>query len=215
MVNHTDDTDPLALINRRKAEMEASRAREAEERARLDAEAAARAKEEEELEIAARVIARLKENTPQVTPAAEVPLVARVQIIGTGSPSNADLLTRYSAGASNAALLMAANSQRTKIPATGGAPRPPNIPTVPQMVLILLAEAEKRGAKGLTSTEIMVGINDRWWPGVAVNLVMPTVYRCISKKHFFDKKDKWIVRRDDGGQPSRRVGGSDLLNLNS
>jgi hypothetical protein len=163
------------------------------------------------------VIARLKEKQTAHQPTAAVEATATF----TTSPvttfsTNGELLNRYAATTGNAGLLTtAAHHQHPKVPALGGAPRPPNTPTVPHMMLALLLEAEKRGAKGLTSNEIMIGINDRWWPGVAVNLIMPTVYRCISKKHFFAKKDKLIVRRDDGGQPSRRVGGPDLLNLNS
>src|SRR6202035_5169440 len=81
-----------------------------------------------------------------------------------------------------------------KIPAAGGTPRPEGIPTVPQMVTLLLEHAEKHGRRGLTSTEIVAGIDKAWWPGVSVNLIMPTVYRCISKGYWFEKEDKIIVR---------------------
>lgn len=99
-------------------------------------------------------------------------------------------------------------------PATNGTPRPPGIPSVPEMVTELLLEAERRGKRGLTSTEIMAGIDARWWPGVAVNFVMPTVYRCISREYWFTKEDKIIIRLR-GGQPPRRGRGQSQLKLMS
>lgn len=171
--------DPLSLIAKRKAEMEASRAKEQAERARLDEEAAARAKEEEEIAIAEKVFARLaqKEAAPEQSSTA-------------GSSTQ-----EASAAAKSAAL--------TKIPAAGGSKRPKGIPTVPQMVIQLLEDAEARGLKGLKSNEIMEGINSRWWPGVSVNLVMPTVYRCISRDYYFGKQGKLIVRLRDRDPPKR------------
>lgn len=103
-------------------------------------------------------------------------------------------------------------TRRKASPAKDGTPRPPNIPTVPEMVTELLLEAEKRGLRGLTSSEIMAGIDSRWWPGVAVNLIMPGVYRAISKEYWFQKEGKLIVRLR-GGQPPRRHASSAQLKL--
>lgn len=185
------ELDPLSLIAKRKAEMEASRVKEKVERERLDAIAAERAKEEEELAIAERVIARLAQTNkpPALPPLPYGP--APTPAATTSIPQQP--------------------GQRAKIPAQGGAPRPEGIPTVPQMVTILLEEAERRGLRGLRSTEIMAGINDRWWPGVAVNLIMPTVYRCISAENWFEKEGKLIVRLR-GGQPPNRHAGQLKLN---
>jgi hypothetical protein len=169
----------------------ASQAREQAERARLDAEAAARAKEEEEIAIAEHVIARLRANGEQRVPAPAEPASAWS---ATPAPS-------WSAGGS------------AKIPAANGTPRPDGIPTVPQMVTILLQEAEQAGKPGLHSTEIMQAINDRWWPGVATNLVMPTVYRCISRQYWFAKRGKLIVRLRDAAPPKRGTAGPEQMKL--
>ncbi|MDR3467321.1 MAG: hypothetical protein P4M07_15425 [Xanthobacteraceae bacterium] len=176
------ELDPLALIAKRKAEMKASRAKERAERERLDAEAAALAKEEEEIAIAEKVFARLA-LTASGSMTASAELVKSI-------PSAADLPRRSSAAP-------------RKIPAQGGTARPAGIPTVPQMVTELLLDAEKRGLRGLRPSEIMVGINDRWWPGVSVNMIMPTVYRCIARDYWFEKDGKLIMRLR-GGQPPNR-----------
>jgi hypothetical protein len=102
--------------------------------------------------------------------------------------------------------------ERKSAPAAGGTPRPEGIPTVPEMVTQLLLDAEQRGARGLKSSEIMAGIDSRWWPGVSVNHVMPTVYRCISRNYWFAKEGKLIVRLR-GGQPPRRHASSSQLKL--
>jgi hypothetical protein len=96
----------------------------------------------------------------------------------------------------------------------GGSPRPPGLPTVPEMVTKLLLEAEQGGKRGLTSSEIMAGIHSKWWPGVSINLIMPTVYRAMSKGYWFTKEDRLIMRLRDG-QPPRRGGGQSQLKLDS
>lgn len=183
----SDSTTDLDLIAKRKAEIAASRAREQAERARLDAEAAARAKEEEEIAIAERVIARLRASG-QAIPTQAVEKVPE--------PATAP------------------EDRAAKIPAANGSPRPEGIPTVPQMVTELLLEAEKIGKRGLRSTEIMAGINARWWPGVATNLIMPTVYRCIARDYWFAKEGKLIVRLRGGQPPKRGSVGTGQLKLN-
>lgn len=174
--------DPLSLIQRRKAEMEASRLKEKAERERLDAEAAARAKEEEELEIAERVLARLAQHTS--------PPPRRPATISKAVPTK-------------------------KIPATGGTPRPANIPSVAEMVTELLLDTEKAGRRGLTSSEIMAGIDARWWPGVSVNLILPTLYRAIKRNYWFKKDGNLFIRLPDGQPPKRGAGANQQLKLDS
>jgi hypothetical protein len=90
-----------------------------------------------------------------------------------------------------------------KIPTTDGTPRPKGIPTVAEMVTELLLIAEKKGKRGLTRNEIMAGIDARWWPGVAVNMVIPTMYKSISKGYWFTKEGDLFMRLR-GGQPPKR-----------
>ena len=107
------------------------------------------------------------------------------------------------AGKSDNSSTSEATKIKKVIPATDSAPRPAGIPTVPEMVTELLLEAEQTGKRGLTSSEIVATIDSRWWPGVAVNAIMPTVYRSIAKGYWFNKEGKLIVRLR-GGQPPRR-----------
>jgi hypothetical protein len=189
-------SDPLTLIRQRKAALAAKRAEDDAKRAALEAEAAARAKEEEEIAIAERVYERLAKEAAaeQPTEIGEVEVIDRALVSSTSATERlATLRERLRVEARNP----------PKIPAVGGTPRPEGIPTVPQMVTLLLREAENAGQLGLTSAEIMQGIDREWWPGVSVNMVMPTVYRCISRKYWFEKQDK-LIRRLRGGQPKRR-----------
>ncbi len=91
--------------------------------------------------------------------------------------------------------------------------RPVGIPSVPEMVNTLLLDAEKAGKAGLKSREIVDGIADRWWPGVSANMIMPTVYKSISKNHWFVKEGD-LIKRLRGGQPPKRLK-SDQLRLDS
>lgn len=185
----TEHDAALELIRKAKAEMEASRAKEQAERERVDAE---RAKEAERLAIAEQVFAELAKKAAKV--AAPMPL-ATTWPAATPAPATP-----------------AAPAPAKKIPAAGGTSRPTGIPTVPQMVTLLLERAEKDGKRGLTSTEIMAGIDSAWWPGVSVNLIMPTIYRCISKGYWFEKQGNLFMRMR-GGQPTKR--GMDELKLDS
>src|ERR1700722_17580447 len=106
------ELDPLALIRKAKAEMEASRAKDQAERERVDAE---RAKEEQRLAIAEQVFAELAEKAKSgATPPkpAEAPMAPRVRA-------------------------KLAEPSTKKIPAAGGPSLPEGIPTVPQMVTLL------------------------------------------------------------------------------
>ncbi|WP_315756364.1 MULTISPECIES: hypothetical protein [unclassified Bradyrhizobium] len=175
-------TDPLELLRARKAKIEELRAKEAAERARLEALAAKRAKEEEEVAMVERVLARwADENASQVA---------------TADAGSADDNPESASGSVEASVL-------PRRPPGLGSPRPEGIPTVPEMVTRLLLDAEQQGKRGLTSAEILEGVEKRWWSGVPSNAIMPTVYRCIAKEHWFSKEGKLFVRLR-GGQPPRR-----------
>jgi hypothetical protein len=186
MVN---ELDPLSLIRKAKAEMEASRLKEKADRERRDAELD---REEARLAIAeqvyAELVAKAAESLQQ--PAAPPPVAPPP---ATPSASGTTPTTKSEP------------SVTKKIPAAGGTPRPPNIPTVPDMVTLLLEHAEKNGRAGLTSTELMAAIDSVWWPGVSVNLIMPTVYRCISKGHRFKKQGNIFIRKREEVIHAKRV----------
>ncbi len=187
---------PLELIRRRKAALADARAKEEAERHRLDAEAAARAKEEEEIAIAERVYQRLAEESdfsldplePVQSPG-KMPWEANVEPVAASPETLSALRVNH--------------GHAYKPPATGGSQRPEGLPTVPQMVTALLIEAERAGNRGLNSAEIMAGVDAKYWPGVSVNMIMPTIYRCIARNHWFKKQGKLFVRIP-GGQPISR-----------
>jgi hypothetical protein len=72
-------------------------------------------------------------------------------------------------------------------------PRPSGIPTTPQMLDILLAEAERAGKQGLVGRDLVVGIRQRWWPGVGWNSILPTAFALVAKGRL-DRKGKLFVR---------------------
>ena len=72
------------------------------------------------------------------------------------------------------------------------------------MVTKLLLEAEQAGKRGLTAAEIMHGIDERWWPGVSVNMILPTVYRSIKRNYWFQKEGDIFTRLRGGRPPDRR-----------
>ena len=74
-----------------------------------------------------------------------------------------------------------------------GTPRPPNIPTTPEMFNILLADAERAGKIGLQGRDLVVGIGQRWWPGVGWNSVLPTAFALVTKERL-ERKGKLFAR---------------------
>lgn len=176
--------DSFALITRRRKEINAKRADLQAALARLDAEEIALKAEEEELAIAERVIGRLSA-PPKATDAS------------ISAPQE----TPPPKGSS------AAKRVRPK-----GTPRPEGIPSVPEMVDTLLSEGEKRGQSGLTGRQIVDAIDKRWWPGVSENVIIPTIYRSVSKKQWF-KKDRGLFKRLENGAPKRSSAPNGQLSL--
>jgi hypothetical protein len=60
-----------------------------------------------------------------------------------------------------------------------GSPRPMGIPTTRKMIHLLLAEAKGAGLVGLSGRQLVLAINDRWWPGVGSNDIIPDAYRLV------------------------------------
>jgi hypothetical protein len=58
-----------------------------------------------------------------------------------------------------------------------GSPRPDGVPTLPEMIRLVLMAAAKEGEPALTGAQIRDRIAKRWWPGVGHNLVTPTAWR--------------------------------------
>lgn len=62
-----------------------------------------------------------------------------------------------------------------------GTKRPDGIPTVADMIDAVLADAERIGKDGLRGRDLIIGISDRWWPGVGWNSILPSAIRLVHK----------------------------------
>lgn len=60
---------------------------------------------------------------------------------------------------------------------TAGARKPPEAPTVPEMITEALTAARDLGRPGLEPKEITEYIRTRWWPTVAITSVGPIAWR--------------------------------------
>ncbi len=161
----------LTLIAKRRAAIEQERLRLQQALKSLDAEQAKLAAEEHELEIAERVLGRLGD-TPAEQTAAMNRIIDEVEEV-------------------------AAAAAKDRIPRIGK-PRPEGIPTVRAMIDQLLMEAEREGKDGLKGRALVVGIGNRWWPGVGWNSVLPTAIRLVKSKHLGRSGDLYI-RVDEKG----------------
>ena len=87
-----------------------------------------------------------------------------------------------------------------------GTKRPKNIPTTREMVTTVLAEAEQSGKRGLTGKEIMLAVDDRWWPGVGWTSILPDAHRLIGKGILHKEGDLFVRSQEDetpaGGHPA-------------
>lgn len=60
-----------------------------------------------------------------------------------------------------------------------GTRRPNGVPTTRKMIDEVLEESERLGKDGLIGRDLVIGINDRWWPGVGWNDVLPEASRLV------------------------------------
>jgi hypothetical protein len=58
-----------------------------------------------------------------------------------------------------------------------GTPRPSGTPTNFEMLKFVLESAEKDGRDGLTASELIEAIRQRYWPGLAGQQILPSIYR--------------------------------------
>ncbi|GFO83479.1 MAG: hypothetical protein A49_31060 [Methyloceanibacter sp.] len=63
-----------------------------------------------------------------------------------------------------------------------GPPRPDGLPTIFEMVELVLKDAELSGESGLTARQIVDTIGARYWPGVADSQIQPSLYRFAKAK---------------------------------
>jgi hypothetical protein len=59
----------------------------------------------------------------------------------------------------------------------GGTARPAATPTNFEMLEEVLASAEKDGRDGLTASEVVDAIRQRFWPGLVGPQILPSIYR--------------------------------------
>lgn len=78
-------------------------------------------------------------------------------------------------------------------------PRPAGTPTNYEMAEFVLASAEKEGKDGLTGSELVAAIRNRYWPGLVNDQILPSIY-AFAKKGRLKKtpsgKFKRIKRND-------------------
>ena len=148
------DSTALELIMKRRTAITVERARLKQERQRIDADEAKLAAEESELAVAQRVFSRLSEAKPDAV---------------DDTPDLADRI--------RATLDMGEDISIPK----NGSDRPRGIPTVPEMLDIILADAERAGKEGLVGRDLVVQIDKRWWRGVGWNDILPTAARLAKK----------------------------------
>jgi len=83
-------------------------------------------------------------------------------------------------------VVMRLKSPQESKPATGsssqGKPRPKGAPTLFEMTTSVLIDAEKAGKDGLVSKELIAGIRDKYWPGLATRQVLPSIYGFVNSK---------------------------------
>ncbi|WP_426315300.1 hypothetical protein ACN9MF_08435 [Methylobacterium fujisawaense] len=83
-----------------------------------------------------------------------------------------------------------------------GTARPEGIPTVAEMVDTLLRETEERGKKGLTGQEIVKAIDERWWPGVDQNNILPTALRHVKQNRLGRDGPLYVRLKSRGHHPA-------------
>ena len=86
------------------------------------------------------------------------------------------------------------NEAPAKSTSTKGAPRPDGLPTSPEMIEAVLAEA---GNKGLGISALVKAIADKYWPGLITSQIAPTIYELAKKKRIL-KSDDGVFRRKKG-----------------
>lgn len=64
--------------------------------------------------------------------------------------------------------------------------KPEGIPTVPEMIVTLLKEAQASGSRGMSAKDLLDGIAKRWWPDAKSDTVAPTAWR-MRKRGDLDK----------------------------
>lgn len=72
-----------------------------------------------------------------------------------------------------------------------GPARPDGIPTIFQMSYEVIRDAEQRGQGGLTASEVVEAIGDRYWPGVKGPQIQPSIYGFVKAGRLAKNGDKF------------------------
>lgn len=86
--------------------------------------------------------------------------------------------------------------------AAGTGRKPPNTPTVPEMILELLGERAQHGMGGLDSKGLTQLIGEKWWPGVTATEINPIAWRMAKREQVVKDGPVYRLRRNPVTDPS-------------
>lgn len=79
--------------------------------------------------------------------------------------------------------------------------KPPDIPTVPQMILAVLRDAASANGKiEMAPSEVTSMIGKRWWPDVPVNAIGPIMWRMWKRGELEYGDGRWYSLPKSQGQ---------------
>jgi hypothetical protein len=152
----------------------------------------------ERLEICQREIARCHEDLRSVDEdenaiflsesEADVPIVPARRIEKVSAVSNHSKTNGRKPSPNIAASSIDAKSPNRN----EGMPHPKGAPSITDMVWQILRETRTSHPEGLAGRELVKMINDRWWPGVSQNSILPKLYK--RKQLFVRKYGRWTLK---------------------
>lgn len=78
--------------------------------------------------------------------------------------------------------------------------KPHDTPSVPEMILAVLRDAQadlKKGRRGLEPKEIAAEIAKRWWPEVTINAVGPIAWRMYKRGDLQKRSSRYFTPKTD------------------
>ncbi|MCW5696619.1 MAG: hypothetical protein KIS96_07770 [Bauldia sp.] len=90
--------------------------------------------------------------------------------------------------------------------------KPEGTPTVPQMITLLLRDAVREGKDGMSPTDLLEGVQVRWWPTAVPTDVGPAAWRMCKRGELRSPRKGWYSLPNDEGselfaaEPSKSAG---------